>query len=109
MKLKVSFDFISNIKLNSNKFQKILVISCIISYVSANGYAIPAALKSRWNLDIREVHLPQQPIEPQIIEVPALELPVKIIYNSKSSGVYVQQVHQQGRILNNFNTIISYF
>ena len=65
-------------------------------YVSSNGYPIPAALKSKWNLDIRDVHLPQDPIEPQIIEVPALELPVKIIYNSKSSGVYVQQNHQPG-------------
>lgn len=69
------------------------------------GYAsvakvIPAAVKSQWRLDVKPVHLPQEPIQPQVIEVPPIDLPVKILYNSRSSGVFVQQVHQPG--MNNF-------
>jgi len=83
----------------------------VTAYCNAAGYGgyggygsygiIPAAIKSTRHVEVVPVHLPQDPITPQVIEVPPLELPVKIVYNSRSSGVYVQQVHQQGTVHQN--------
>jgi len=60
------------------------------------GGVIPAAIKSTRTVDVRPVNLPQDPIVPQVIEVAPIDLPVTILFNSRSSGVTVQQVHQQG-------------
>ena len=65
---------------------------------STVGKVIPAAVKSTWRLEVKPVHLPQDNIQPQVIEVPPIDLPVKILYNSRSSGVFVQQVHQPGMV-----------
>ena len=65
------------------------------SYSGGNN-VIPAAVKSIWRLEVKPVQLPQEQIQPQTIEIPPIELPVKILYNSKSSGVFVQQIHTPG-------------
>jgi len=57
---------------------------------------IPAAIKSTRTVELQPVSLPQDPILPQILEVAPLELPIQIIYNSKSSPVLVQQNHIPG-------------
>ncbi len=65
-------------------------------YGSNYGGVIPAAIKSIRRVDVRPVHLPQDPIYPQVIEVAPIDMPVKILYNSKSSGIFVEQVHSPG-------------
>jgi hypothetical protein len=63
------------------------------------GYSygvIPAAIKSVRRVEVIPVALPQDPIVPQVIQVDPIDLPVKILFNSKSSGIFVEQVHQPG-------------
>jgi len=67
------------------------------SQQSGGGYGpVPAAISSRRTVEIKPVSLPQDPIYPQILEVAPLELPIQIIYNSKSSPVLVHQNHIPG-------------
>jgi hypothetical protein len=97
----------------------LLIVLSIATYCNANGYGlgygslgsvgyggigygvgahgvIPAAIKSSRHVEVKPVHLPQDPIYPQLIEVAPIDMPVKIIYNSKSSSVFVEQIHTPG-------------
>jgi len=78
---------------------KIFVLFAVIVYCEAGGNygsPIPAAITSTRTVELRPVVLPQDPILPQIVEVAPLELPIQIIYNSRSSPVFVQQNHIPG-------------
>jgi hypothetical protein len=71
-------------------------------YQQANYGPVPAAISSKRSVEIKPVNLPQDPIYPQVLEVAPLELPIQIIYNSKSSPVLVHQNHIPGIIISLF-------
>jgi hypothetical protein len=63
--------------------------------VASHG-VIPAAIKSVRKVEVIPVALRQDPIVPQVIQVDPIDLPIKILFNSRSSGIFVEQVHQPG-------------
>jgi hypothetical protein len=86
---------------------KFLVLISLVVYCEAAGLGggylgvasygvIPAAIKSVRKVEVIPVALPQDPIVPQVIQVDPIDLPIKILFNSRSSGIFVEQVHQPG-------------
>ena len=61
-----------------------------------HGGAIPAAIKSRQSVEIRNVNDISEPIRPQLIEVGAQQLPLTIHFRSTSSNIKVLSSHQPG-------------
>jgi len=68
-----------------------------IAYSAPQTYGpIEAAVQSRRTVEVREMTIPQDYIQPQIIEVNADHMPVQIHFKSSSSPVTVRQSHTPG-------------
>ena len=65
-------------------------------YGGSNYGPITAAVQTKRTVEVRPVASHSEPIQPQIIEVPAEELPVHVHFKSVSSRVLVQQTHIPG-------------
>lgn len=77
----------------------------VVAYADP-GKPIPAAIKSTREVELVPLALSQDPITPTLLEVAPLELPVQILYNSKSSPVLVHQNHIPGlRIFHCINVL----
>lgn len=63
------------------------------SYQSAGGASVPAAIQTKRTVEVKPVSIPQEPVEPHIVDVEATYQPVHVIFRSSSSPVMVQQIH----------------
>lgn len=63
------------------------------SYQSASGTSVPAAIQTRRTIEVKPVNIPQEHIEPHIVDVEATYQPVHVVFRSSSSPVMVQQIH----------------
>ena len=61
------------------------------------GGIIPAAIQTRHTVDVRQVDLPQEPIQPQTVLVDAGVIPLTILFRSASSSLNVLQQHIGGQ------------
>jgi len=57
---------------------------------------ITAAVETHRTVEVRPVQIPQEPAQPQVIEVPSEDLPVTVHFKSQSSRIHVQQTHIPG-------------
>ena len=63
------------------------------SYQSAGGASVPAAIQTKRTVEVKPVNIPQESVEPHIVDVEATYQPVHVVFRSSSSPVMVQQIH----------------
>ena len=57
---------------------------------------VTAAVETHRTVEVKPVQMPNEPHEPQVIEVPSDDMPVVVHFKSQSSRVLVQQTHTPG-------------
>lgn len=63
------------------------------SHMTHDTHPIPAAVKSRQSLEIRKVHIENEPMKAPVIDVPANSVPITLRFKSASSSLKVLSKH----------------